>query len=544
MSWLHTWSGLVLGWLLFAIFLTGTLSYILDEIDVWMQPGMHQSVPTAATPQLAVDTLKELAPNASSWTISLPTPRQIALGVSWTDPGAEAASSQVGRGRGRNARLIELDASTGEKLTRRETAGGRFLYRFHFELYNMPRNWSRWIVGIATMFMFAAIVSGVITHKKIFVDFFTFRPGKGQRSWLDAHNVTAVLALPFHIMITFSGLLLLMLTIMPWGIQSTYGDVKTYFAESRGGHGAGGAPGGGGARGTRPADTEPQGWVEMAPVGPMIVTAHRRWGGQDVASITVTRPGKSGSTVELREAGGSSLLDRGSSRSMVLDADTGRVLSEKRADAPSAWAATVNALTTPHLGRFAGPALRLLLFVSGLIGAAMVATGMVLWLVKRSPTYKAKTRHAGHRCVEILNVAAISGLLLAVAAYFLASRFIPSGFSERAAWEIRSFFIVWVLSLAHAALRSHKAAWIEQLALAAIAFASLPLVNGWTGGAPLTSSVRNAQWSLVIFEVSMLVLSAACITTVYFLTRRSKKVPTSPKRQTAQNGAELLEVNK
>ena len=26
MSWLHTWSGLILGWLLFAIFVTGTLS--------------------------------------------------------------------------------------------------------------------------------------------------------------------------------------------------------------------------------------------------------------------------------------------------------------------------------------------------------------------------------------------------------------------------------------------------------------------------------------------------------------------------------------
>jgi len=27
MAWLHTWSGLVLGWLMFAIFLTGSLSF-------------------------------------------------------------------------------------------------------------------------------------------------------------------------------------------------------------------------------------------------------------------------------------------------------------------------------------------------------------------------------------------------------------------------------------------------------------------------------------------------------------------------------------
>src|SRR5256885_4150372 len=60
----------------------------------------------------------------------------------------------------------------------------------------MPRIWGRWIVGFATMLMFVAIITGVITHKKIFTDFFTFRPRKGQRSWLDAHNATAVLALP------------------------------------------------------------------------------------------------------------------------------------------------------------------------------------------------------------------------------------------------------------------------------------------------------------------------------------------------------------
>src|SRR5690606_20527900 len=34
-SWLHTWSGLLLGWLLFAIFLTGTLSYFRQEITYW-----------------------------------------------------------------------------------------------------------------------------------------------------------------------------------------------------------------------------------------------------------------------------------------------------------------------------------------------------------------------------------------------------------------------------------------------------------------------------------------------------------------------------
>jgi len=39
MSWLHTWCGLLLGWMLFAIFLTGTLAVFDKEINWWMQPG-------------------------------------------------------------------------------------------------------------------------------------------------------------------------------------------------------------------------------------------------------------------------------------------------------------------------------------------------------------------------------------------------------------------------------------------------------------------------------------------------------------------------
>ncbi|MET0126352.1 MAG: PepSY-associated TM helix domain-containing protein, partial [Pseudomonas caspiana] len=37
MSWLHTWCGLLCGWLLCAIFLTGTLSVFREPITRWME---------------------------------------------------------------------------------------------------------------------------------------------------------------------------------------------------------------------------------------------------------------------------------------------------------------------------------------------------------------------------------------------------------------------------------------------------------------------------------------------------------------------------
>lgn len=38
MSDVHTWFGLLLGWLLFTIFLMGTVSYFNHELTAWMQP--------------------------------------------------------------------------------------------------------------------------------------------------------------------------------------------------------------------------------------------------------------------------------------------------------------------------------------------------------------------------------------------------------------------------------------------------------------------------------------------------------------------------
>ncbi|WP_027013990.1 PepSY-associated TM helix domain-containing protein [Comamonas composti] len=499
MSWLHTWSGLLLGWLLYAVFFTGTLSYFRDEITDWMRPELHQSVAGEDMVQRGVEAMQRIAPTATTWTLSFPGPRQTAIAASWREPGAAAGRAGMKR--------AELDAATGERLDARETRGGSFLYRFHFELYAMPRIWGRWIVGIATMLMFVAIITGVITHKKIFTDFFTFRPRKGQRSWLDAHNATAVLALPFHIVITFSGLLLFMNMLMPWGIQAAYnGDTSAYFSEMRGNRQAPAPGAAGGRRGGAPAQQEVP--ARMAAIGPMLAQAQQTWPDTGVGSMTVNAPGTAQATVELRERGGSSLINRGISGSMTFDGATGELLKGP-ASADVSWVrATNNVFTSVHLGRFAEPALRWLLFLSGVVGTLMAATGMVLWVVKRLPERRKLGRTPwGHRLVEVLNVGSIAGLSLATAAYFWLNRLIPAGMSARSDWEIRGFFVVWLLCLLHPMVRPHRKAWCEQLALATLLFALLPLLNAMTGGASLLQSIPGGQWSIAGFDLMMLALA-------------------------------------
>ena len=38
MAEIHTWTGLVCSWILFVIFLAGSIAFFRAELDVWLQP--------------------------------------------------------------------------------------------------------------------------------------------------------------------------------------------------------------------------------------------------------------------------------------------------------------------------------------------------------------------------------------------------------------------------------------------------------------------------------------------------------------------------
>ena len=547
MSWLHTWASLILGWLLYAIFLTGTLSFFQNEITVWMKPELHQSVPQASQIQqtkVALDYLQQHHPHAGSWSIQLPNSRQNTTQLTIREQGEDPRARRGGK-------RITLDSATGQVLEARDTRGGSFLYRFHFELYGLPRLWARWLVGVATLLMLVAIISGVITHKKIFKDFFTFRSGKGQRSWLDAHNATAVLALPFHIMITFSGLLLLMFMLMPWGIEQIYENRGQFLQEQnramqqggntqnknqatnqRQGANENSAERGnlqtrGNGEGRRQSEKTQAHPAPLAGLTPIIENAQHEWKNNPIGSINIIAPNTNQAQIELRALHGESVAHRNVYQTLNFDGVTGQKIIDKNdhLNNPSIPMGIYNVVTTLHEARGVDLALRWLLFLSGIVGTLMVATGLILWCVKRAPQQqKQGYKSFGYRLVEVTNIAAIIGLPIACATYFYANRFIPSHLENRLDWEIRSFFIVWLLTLIYAMFRTHRQAWLELLALATVAFALLPIINFTTGGQALWNSIANDQWMIASFDLAMWVL-ATLFAYSFYKVKKHKGLP-------------------
>jgi uncharacterized iron-regulated membrane protein len=514
MSDLHTWAGLLAGWILYAMFATGTVSYFKDEISQWMRPALayQRTAPDVAkaTGRVA-DTLGRIAADSPQWFIQLPTARSNVASAFWRTADPQPGKPRFG--------AATFDPSTGHPLTVRDTQGGEFFFRFHYQFYYLPALWGRWIAGLCAMFMLVAIISGVITHKKIFVDFFTFRPGKGQRSWLDAHNALSVFGLPFHAMITYTGLVTLMTMYMPWGAdlalttpaqQHAFDMQLSAFVEP-------------GERSGKPAP--------LASVEAMVREGEVYWGRGNVASVLVTNPGDARARVVV--ARGASARVSTSPQYLLFDGASGKLVDVK--ERVGAAAETRGVLYALHMGRFGDLTLRWLYFIVSLAGTAMVGTGLVMWTVKRRQALADPERpHFGFRVVERLNIASIAGLSIAMTSFLWGNRLLPVSLAGRAAFEVDVFFAVWAATLVYALARPARRAWIELLWLVAALLALLPVLNALTTPRPFWRSVADGDWVFAGFDLMMWALAALhAVLAVHTARHRPRAKPTGPRRPLA-----------
>jgi len=128
MAALHSWGGLVCGWVLVVIFITGTLSVFADPITHWMRAERQAQAVASPAPEVSVRTaqlyLQREASGGREWQINLPTHSDRALFLSWE--GGDGSYHDV-----------RLDPATGAVLPDQPglaTNGGEHFVVMHYEL--------------------------------------------------------------------------------------------------------------------------------------------------------------------------------------------------------------------------------------------------------------------------------------------------------------------------------------------------------------------------------------------------------------------------
>ncbi|HET6783387.1 MAG TPA: PepSY-associated TM helix domain-containing protein [Pseudoxanthomonas sp.] len=520
MAWLHTWFGLVLGFVLMAAFFFGALSVFDREIDRWAIPATRiEPQPMPSYEQVLRPAFERMRPTPQAIDEMRPRvngdmPERFDTVVNWSaytthrDPVlALFAGYEVPNAKDPEEAIwayATIDPRNGATLPDdRLKIGSGFFYPMHYSLTLDWKNLGIWIVGFSALVMLAALVSGVVMHRKLFREFFTFRPGKARlRSALDLHNLTGVVALPFHFFFAFTGLLIFAATYyFPLGhtqlhqLHDLHAEVEA--RETGLPHERAGVPAG------------------LASVDAMVAEAQRRWKAKDKAGevgfLVLQHVGDANGYVSVYRAGTDRIALVGDG--IHFKASTGELIREDPAATPVGRVSEF--LTGLHLQHFRHWLLRWFYVLGGLAGAVCIATGFVFFVEKRKRQHAQQGRQ-GARIVDALAVATVTGMVLAALGILVANRLLPEDMPARDQWERYAFWGTWALALMHAGWRSAPVAqglanpaWREQCwAIMALALAAVSL-NWITTGDHLLRTVSAGYWPVA--GVDLFLLSGAAV---------------------------------
>jgi len=531
MAWLHTWFGLVLGFVLMAAFFFGALSVFDREIDRWAIPATRiQAQPMPSYERVLRPAFERMQPtrqaiDAMRPRVDGPMPERYDTVGSWSaytthrDPVLQLFAGYVVPNARHAGELVWAEATIDPRDGRllpddRLKVGSGFFFPMHYGLTLDWKHLGIWIVGLSALVMLAALASGVVMHRRIFREFFTFRPGRARlRSVLDLHNLTGVVALPFHFFFALTGLLIFAAVYyFPLGHTQLHGlhDLNAQVEASETGlpHERAGRPGG------------------LANVDAMVADAQRRWADDgkagDVGFLVLQHVGDANGYVSVYRAGTDRIALVGDG--IHYKAATGELIREDPAATPVARMAEF--LTGLHLQHFRHWLLRWLYVLGGLAGAVCIATGFVFFVEKRKRQH-AKDGRQGARVVDALAVAAVTGMVLAALGILVANRLLPEDLPGRADWERWAFWGTWIAALLHAAWRSAPVAralpnpaWREQaIAIGVLALAAV-LLNWITTGDHLLRTLATGYWPVAGVDLSLLAVAAIAGASALRLARR------------------------
>ena len=491
-AFLHSWAGLLFGWVLFAIFFAGSMAIYGREITHWATPELHSQPLVTEEQALQQGTvlLRQMAPHARVWEITLPTERERSLQVGWRD--AEGGQE-----------TLRIAPGTGVEL--RETEGGRLFNRLHhrFGLDGDYNRLGRWAAGIVGFVMLVILISGVLIHRHIFRDILTFRP-RGSRllAWADAHRLTSVIGLPFTLMIVTTSFAVNYWIYFPAAIATLYnGDAQTFRADV------------GQGRGFNDVAETPAGpSAAVLPLPDVIAVAKRAMGTGGISSVTMRDPGRSTALIEVRSRRDdriSQQMDRA-----VINGQTGQVI-ELVTDRPPMFA-TQSVMVGMHYALFGGWPMRLLYFFCGLLGAAAIATGTLLFAQKRMGR---STRWAAFSARA--NPGAIMAAPIAAACYLWGLRLVPATVPDRAAMEVPIFYCAMLLTIIYAAIRRPARAWRELTTLLALLCLALPLSAVTTPHGALAATLGAGDFITAGVDLAAIAIGLAAAMLALHLYRRS-----------------------
>ncbi|HVX75685.1 MAG TPA: PepSY-associated TM helix domain-containing protein [Bradyrhizobium sp.] len=368
--WLHKWTSLICTAFLLLICVTGLPLVFQDEIADWLSNDPPYASVPADAPQVSLDqvaaTAQKLYPGQTigSMFIDDDEPKiMVAMAPSWAVYNADPTS----------AHWIKFDAHTGKVLRQSKTfngAGGSFLgtmLSLHRNLFaGLP---GELFMGLMALLFVVALISGVVVYAPFMrrLDFGTVRTTRSRRlKWLDLHNLTGIVLLAWMVVVGATGVINELSTPLFGLWQLT--DVKAILAPYHG----------------KPVPAQ----SELSSPQAALDTAKAALPGMIASSVTF--PGSPfGSPYHyLIWTKGSEALTSRLFSPVLVDARSGKLA----AVIEMPWYLRALEVSRPlHFGDYGGMPLKILWALFDLVTIVVLASGLYLWLSRRSSSAEAET---------------------------------------------------------------------------------------------------------------------------------------------------------
>lgn len=475
----HQWIGLIGGWFLFLIFISGTTSVFDKEITQWMQPELGQY------PIEKTISSKALNQSFASWEqykhihknlIALPTDR---------DPYIRVLHFQDNMLQG-----VVIDPQKGNILPVRATGGGYFIDSLHNNLF-IGRYIGGAIVLIIGITFLLVLISGVIIYLPTLIKnaFFIYHKPTTLRFKSDIHTITGVFFLPFLFIVCISGILFLAPRYMPNEIPPSI------------------------------STPQKQMLIKQQPpeLLPLLKKAEMHFNSMP-SSIIFTKK-------EIKFFEGDQQHIARFKNYISFNKETEQPTSSSTSIAPLTL--LNKTLLGIHTVRAGDILLRIIFAIMGLFSSILIAYGLLFYSQKKRNSQlstRSIPRLYVDKTIEGINIGIIMGSLIAITTLLWLNRLLPVSLTNRIHWEIRGFFITFFLIICCGIIASLcdkiKLVWISLMGILSSLCLFLPLLDYIQTGRYLNAAINNHNYLYVTIDAIIFLFGVVFLQLYFYIQKK------------------------
>jgi len=372
----HSWTGLLTGWLLFALCLTGTLVVYKFPLKALSNPAMvDRPAADLIGPDGALAGFRAQHPEERPHVVAFPS-----------DIYSIHQYSVVAVGPAGDEHRYWVHPVTGSVRAELQSDFADFVQRLHANFYMGQTG--RWIVGIFGVLMAVSLVTGLIFHwRRIRRDATHLRlGGHPRKAWSDLHKFTGVWAFPFHLVIALTGAWL--------GLEVLF-DIRASDAS--------------------PIEIEGEGVGRPLAIAQIVARARTLRPDFAPTHVNFTNFGAAGSTVRVQgDLPGHRFVQRGQTM-LVFDADSGRHLQTVDRTEQGLGRRVLAMVRPLHYGYFSPRWSEFLYFLLGTASTLLALSGCLIWAERNKRKHHPRAADAVVTRMERANAGVMGGLLVALA---------------------------------------------------------------------------------------------------------------------------------